>query len=206
MTVHPGDIKLPKDLPDGLVALLGRIRDEARHENFSLGDLLNIVGRQSFAAVLMMIGLLIVSPLSGIPGLPAVMAVIVILISVQAIVGRSSLWLPGWMTRRSVRTDRLVKAITMVERPTRWIDSHRSGRLSLLTFWPLSSFGYLVIIAVAMTWPPLALVPFSATLTGFGLVLVAAGLMVRDGVFILVGCTYLSVIYGAGALLLTGIF
>lgn len=206
MTAHPRDMTIPPIKPDGLVALLDNIRAGARGESISIGDMLALIGRQSFAAALLLIGLLIVSPLSGIPGLPAFMAIVVFLIAIQAILGRRRLWLPGFLTRRSVRTDRLMRALDMVEGPTRWIDGHRSGRLSLLALWPLSSLGYLVIIAVALTWPPMSLIPFSATLTGIGLSLVAAGLMVRDGIFIVVGAVYLTLIYGAGAAIVTGVF
>ena len=205
MTAHMRDVVLPPQPPAGLVALLDNIRAGVRGDTISLGDVLGLVGRQSFAATLLLIGLMIVSPLSGIPGLPAVVAIVVFLIAIQAIIGRRSLWLPGFLTRRSVSTDKLLRAIDMVEGPTRWIDKRRSGRLSLLTLWPFSSLAYLVIIAVALTWPPMSLIPFSATLTAVGMSLVAAGLMVRDGVFVLAGYLYLTLLYGGGALVIAGV-
>ena len=206
MTLQPRDMSVLHQVPDGLGTLLDNIRAGARGDSVSFGDVVNMVGRQSFAAVLLLIGLMIVSPLSGIPGLPAVMAVIVLLIAGQALLGRRSLWLPAVLTRRSVQTTKLIKALDMVDGPTRWIDRRRSGRLSFLSLWPLSSVGYLVIIAVALTWPPMSLIPFSATLTAVGMSLVAAGLMVRDGVFILAGYVYLTLLYGGGIAVFAGVF
>lgn len=68
----------------------------------------------------------------------------------------------------------------------------------ILTQWPISSLAYVVIIVIALTWPPLSFVPFSTTLSAVGMSLLAAGQTLKDGIFVLLGYAYL-------ALLVTGV-
>jgi hypothetical protein len=75
-------------------ALLEAMRPEDGAEHVTLGAILSRVGAQSFPAVLLLIGLLMVSPLSSVPLLPALLAVVILLTAGQAILGRRSLWLP----------------------------------------------------------------------------------------------------------------
>ena len=181
-----------------LTALLAAIRPKADEEWLTLGEILSRIGQRSFAASLLVIALLMVSPLSAIPFLPSLVAAVILLIAGQAILGRHHLWLPRILMQRSVSAEKLRRALDWLARPAAWIDAHRSGRWVVLTLWPISSLAYLVIIAVALTWPPLSFVPFSTTLSAVGLAMLAAGQTLRDGIFVLFGYAYLT-------LLITGV-
>lgn len=184
--------------PLSLMGLLASIRPHDHEDAVTLGEILTRIGQRSFAATLLVIGLLMVSPLSAIPFLPSLVAIVILLIAGQAIIGRHHLWLPDFLTRRRISADKLRRALDTLVRPASWIDRHRSGRWVILTQWPISSLAYVVIIAIALTWPPLSFVPFSTTLSAVGLSLLAAGQTLKDGVFVLLGYAYL-------ALLVTGV-
>ena len=184
--------------PMSLTGLLASIRPHDHEEAVTLGEILARIGQRSFAATLLVIGLLMVSPLSAIPFLPSLIAIVILLIAGQAIIGRHHLWLPDFLTQRRISADKLRRALDTLVRPAAWIDRHRSGRWVILTQWPISSLAYTVIIAVALTWPPLSFVPFSTTLSAVGMSLLAAGQTLKDGVFVLLGYAYL-------ALLVTGV-
>ena len=171
-----------------LTALLAAIRPKADEEWLTLGEILSRIGQRSFAASLLVIALLMVSPLSAIPFLPSLVAVVILLIAGQAILGRHHLWLPRILMQRSVSAEKLARAVDWLARPAAWIDAH----------WPMSSLAYMVIIAVALTWPPLSFVPFSTTLSAVGMAMLAAGQTLRDGIFVLFGYAYLT-------LLITGV-
>jgi hypothetical protein len=196
LTPNPGE-KVP-ETPLSLTALLASIRPHAHEESVTLGEILARIGQRSFSATLMVIGLLMVSPLSAIPFLPSLVAIVILLIAGQAIIGRHHLWLPDFLTRRRISADKLRRALDTLNRPARWIDGHRSGRWVILTQWPISSLAYFVIIAIALTWPPLSFVPFSTTLSAVGMSFLAAGQTLKDGIFVLLGYAYL-------ALLVTGV-
>ncbi|MEE4347212.1 MAG: exopolysaccharide biosynthesis protein [Paracoccaceae bacterium] len=191
------DGKVP-ETPLSLTALLASIRPHAHEESVTLGEVLARIGQRSFSATLMVIGLLMVSPLSAIPFLPSLVAIVILLIAGQAIIGRHHLWLPDFLTRRRISADKLRRALDTLIRPAAWIDRHRSGRWVVLTQWPISSLAYFVIIAIALTWPPLSFVPFSTTLSAVGMSFLAAGQTLKDGIFVLLGYAYL-------ALLVTGV-
>lgn len=188
-TQEPG-----RETPLTLTALLASIRPREHEEWVTLDDILSRIGQRSFAATLLVIGLLMVSPLSAIPFLPSLITVVILLIAGQAILGRHHLWLPGFLTRRQISASKLTKALDTLIRPAAWIDRRRSGRWTVLTLWPFSAFAYVAIIAVALTWPPLSFVPFSTTLSAVGLSLLAAGQTLRDGVFVLMGYVYLGLL------------
>lgn len=196
LTPNPGE-KVP-ETPLSLTALLASIRPHAHEESVTLGEVLARIGQRSFSATLMVIGLLMVSPLSAIPFLPSLVAIVILLIAGQAIIGRHHLWLPDFLTRRRISADKLRRALDTLIRPAAWIDRHRSGRWVVLTQWPISSLAYFVIIAIALTWPPLSFVPFSTTLSAVGMSFLAAGQTLKDGIFVLLGYAYL-------ALLVTGV-
>ncbi len=196
LTPNP-DGKVP-ETPLSLTALLASIRPHAHEESVTLGEVLARIGQRSFSATLMVIGLLMVSPLSAIPFLPSLVAIVILLIAGQAIIGRHHLWLPDFLTRRRISADKLRRALDTLIRPAAWIDRHRSGRWVVLTQWPISSLAYIVIIAIALTWPPLSFVPFSTTLSAVGMSFLAAGQTLKDGIFVLLGYAYL-------ALLVTGV-
>ncbi|MDP5336362.1 MAG: exopolysaccharide biosynthesis protein [Paracoccaceae bacterium] len=202
-----GLIKSPEpEIPPTLTTLLAAIRPSEGEDTVSLRDILSRIGTRSFAATLLVLGLLMVSPLSAIPFLPSLVAVVILLIAGQAVMGRHHLWLPDAIMRRRISASRLVRALDSLERPAAWIDAHRSGRWMALTRQPISLLAYLVIIAVALTWPPLSLVPFSTTLSAVGLSLLAAGQTLRDGIFVMLGYTYLGLLVTGVSVALARVF
>jgi len=202
-----GIVKSPEqEVPPTLTTLLASIRPSEGEETLSLRDILSRIGTRSFAATLLVLGLLMVSPLSAIPFLPSLVAVVILLIAGQAVMGRHHLWLPDTIMRRRISASKLVRALDSLERPAAWIDAHRSGRWMALTRQPISLLAYLVIIAVALTWPPLSLVPFSTTLSAVGLSLLAAGQTLRDGIFVMLGYTYLGLLVTGVSVALARVF
>ncbi|SMP71332.1 Exopolysaccharide synthesis, ExoD [Desulfonatronum zhilinae] len=75
-----------------LEQLLDRIEEVASGRNrVSLGSIVEAVGSRSFGPLLLLAGIILASPLSGIPGMPTTMAVVVLLIAIQLLIGRKHL-------------------------------------------------------------------------------------------------------------------
>lgn len=184
--------------PATMTDLLSRIRPVDGRDTISMGEVMSRIGSQSFPAVLLVIGLLMVSPLSSVPLLPAFLAIVILLTSVQAMLGRRSLWLPRTLMSRPVKADRVRKALDWLEGPAAWLDRRRSGWLSVLAMRPFSDIGYAVTSVAALSWPPLSLVPLSTTIIAVGMTLIAAGLTLRDGVFVLAGYVWLGLLVSLG--------
>ncbi len=184
----------PRAEPTCLEEVLDRIADAAEErETVNLGQMLEAVGRRSFGPLLLLAGIIAVSPLSGIPGIPTTLGCMVVLITGQLLMKREHFWVPRWVLRRSLGRDKLEKAVRFMRPPARWVDRVLRERLTVLTQGP-ATHGIAVLCAlIAVTMPPLEIVPFAAStagaaLSGFGLALIA-----RDGLMAI------------GALLFTGL-
>lgn len=181
--------------PRSLGDLLQRIAEVAStREQVRLSAIMQAVGTRSFGPVLLLIGVILVSPLSGIPGMPTTMGVLLFLTSIQLLVGRQSFWMPDWLLRRSVPSGKLQRALRWLERPARFIDSWLRPRLLYLA----SSGGAVGVAAIcsllALAMPLMEVVPFSATAAGAAIVTFGLALVALDGLFVLIGAAYLMTV------------
>ena len=93
--------------PSSMQELLDRLDEAATGDETSLEDIIETMGGASFVPVLMVPALAVVTPLSGIPAFSSICGIFIALVAAQSLFGRDHLWLPGWLTRRTVPSDRL---------------------------------------------------------------------------------------------------
>lgn len=182
--------------PESLSELIDRLRPAGDAAEVTLGDVLRQVGSQSFAPVLLVPALLLISPLSAIPGMPTLGALIVITVTAQWLVGRRHLWLPRFVMTRTLSAQRLASALGYLDRPAAWIDRQSRDRLRALVLWPASAIAKLCILAIALTWPVLELLPMVTSIGAAAVALFAFGLMVRDGIFVVAGFAFIGLVAG----------
>ncbi|MEY4641996.1 MAG: hypothetical protein RLZZ227_1990 [Pseudomonadota bacterium] len=170
-----------------LCSLLDRIEQLAQaHDEVCLEDISHIVGTRWFGPLLIVPGLVMVVPGVGdIPGVSALMGLVVLLLSVQAILDRSEVWLPRWLAQKSVSSTRVTKAIKWLRRPAEFLDNHTHRRLT----WAVRHSSMYVIAATcvligAMT-PFLELIPFSAMFAGLAITNFGLALLAHDGLIAL---------------------
>ncbi|MCL7743846.1 exopolysaccharide biosynthesis protein [Guyparkeria hydrothermalis] len=189
-----GSVEAP---PHNLGDLLQRIAEVASdREDVYLATIMEALGTRSFGPVVLLVGLVMVSPLSGIPGLPTTMAIGLLLISMQLMFGRESFWLPGWLMNRHLSSGRVQRTVRWLDRPARFIDWWLRPR-----FCVLASNGGAMLIAgictvLALIMPVLELVPFSTTAVGIAVVAFGLALVALDGLFVLMGLAYLLIVAG----------
>lgn len=177
----------PQRTPRSLGELLEAMRPLAGDTRVSVSDVLGRVGDQSFAAVILVPAVVLVSPISGIPGTPTIFALITILVSVQALIGRRHLWLPGFLCRRSIAAEKMNRAIDWLSRPAGWMDRWSSDRLSLLSSRAFRPLAYAAVTLIALSWPVLELLPFVTSFFAGAVAMLMYGIMTRDGLFMLWG-------------------
>ncbi len=177
--------------PGSLGELIDLLDDEAGgSERVTVGSMMDAVGRRSFGPLLLLAGLIAVSPLSGIPGMPTTVAVIVVLIAGQLLGGRDHFWIPGWVERRGVSGKRFSRALGYLRKPAGWIDRVLRPRLTFLTR-RTGCYGVAVLcICVAATMPPLEPIPFLASLAGAAIALFGLSLITHDGLLTLLGVAF----------------
>ena len=165
--------------------MLDQLCEAATGERVSLDAMLDAVGRRSFGPLILLAGLVTISPVGDVPGTPTLVAVLVLLLSAQLLWGRRSFWLPGWLLRKSVARSAFMTGVGWLHRPARFIDRFVRPRLTTLVEDLAVRVIAAVCLLISLAMPILEFVPFTATgagaaLTAFGLALIA-----RDGLMAL---------------------
>jgi len=102
-------------------------------------------------------------------------------------VRRRHIWLPRVLRERGLSGARLQQALGAMARTGRWIDRNTGDRLRLLTAQPMASLFTLVCLCAGLAMPFLELVPFSSSILGLAVLLIAAAFLTRDGLYALAG-------------------
>ncbi|MDL0430780.1 exopolysaccharide biosynthesis protein [Marinobacter sp. TBZ242] len=172
--------------PADIEELLDRIEaGSADQSHVSIGEMMDSVGRRTFGPVVLMVGLILVTPLSGVPGMPTLMGLLTLLTLGQVLIGRKHFWLPGWLVQRQVPRKKLVQGLDMLRPTARRIDRLIRPRLTPL----VKGFGLYVMalacMVIAVVMPATEIIPFSASIAGLALVTFGLAMISRDGVIAL---------------------
>lgn len=188
---------MPAAGPDTLRALLDAMRPDKGADHVSLRQILGHIGDRSFSATILITGLILVSPLSAIPGLPTTGMLIIVAVTAQYLLGRDHLWLPALLLDRQLSGDKLDRAIDFLHRPLGWIDRRTRPRLPFLTHSPVKWLVVLTIMATALPWPILEPLPMVTSIGATAVSLLAIGLVTRDGLFVVLGYTFIAALAAA---------
>lgn len=184
--------------------LLDQIRESAAGSGqVSVNAILNGVGERSFGPLVLLAGLITVAPLIGdIPGVPTILGLVVLLTLGQLLFRRHSIWLPSWISQRSVPQDKLLKGLDWLQKPARFLDRWTGPRLVYLVDGPGLYVMVLICMTVAMAMPLMEIVPFSANGGGAALMAFGMAIVSRDGLLAILATSFTL---GTGWLVLTSL-
>lgn len=176
-----------------LQQLVDRLDEAATTERVDVECMMQAVGRSSFGALLLLGGLVTLSPLDVIPGIPTLIALAVLIVCVQLLAGRRYFWLPSWLLRRSIAREKFRRALTWLRKPARFGDRLVRPRLTALTSDAAIKMIAVGCIVVALAMPVMEVVPFSANLAGIALSAFGLAVIAHDGLLALVAFTATAV-------------
>ena len=168
--------------------LLQRLETETAsfHRQVTMEAIIHAVGTRSFGPLLLLPGLILFSPLSGIPTVPTTMGIFTLLISLQLIFRRQTIWLPRWLLCRNISRRRLERSLRWLHKPARIIDRMLKPRLTFL----VRGIGVHVVAVtctvIALSLPVMEFILFSATSAGLVLTIFGLSLTARDGLLALI--------------------
>lgn len=178
--------------PDGLADVLDELSYNVNRDSslngIRLGVLLSAVGRRSYGPLLLLTGLIAVSPLTVLPFTTSIVAAITLLIAGQMALGLKRPWLPKQVL--DIRVPRkaffafLDRARPAVERLEGAVLRQRWSFMTVPIFVNLVA---LCVCAAALITFPLSLVPFAPLAPGIAIVLFGLGMTARDGVWLAIG-------------------
>jgi hypothetical protein len=182
--------------PESLNDILDRLAELAENENeVSLGKVVEALGNRSHAPFLMIPALIDISPVGGIPGLPTILGVIIVITAAQMLFGRKHLWLPRFLANRSLSSEKTCNTTKKLRDLARFLDRWFHGRLPKLTEGPFVRIAAGFCILLALTVPPLELLPFATTAPMAAIAAFGLALLVRDGLLMVIA----TILAGAAA-------
>ncbi|MEQ9259462.1 MAG: exopolysaccharide biosynthesis protein [Roseovarius sp.] len=162
-------------------------RDALEGEVSSLGEVVDALGIASYTPLIFVPALALVSPLSGVPGFTSLCGVLIAAVSLQQILERPRLWLPGWLRRAKLRTTRARRGMLWLIKPAEWLDTITRERLEGLVTPPLARLPQGMCCLFGLMMPLLELIPFTSSILGAIIALMTAGMFMGDGLLVLIG-------------------
>lgn len=187
------------DDPKSVSDILDRIEELAdKEDKVAVGDVIEALGGRGFGPLLVIVPLIDISPIGGIPGLPTAMALVIVVVAVQILLGRRHMWLPGFIRRRSVKSERAKKAVGKTRGVARFMDRWFHGRLTWLpegVFLRVAAVGVILLCAAV---PPLELLPFATTAPMLAIAAFGLAITVRDGALMIAAVVLALAAVGIG--------
>lgn len=173
---------------ESLTKRLKFLIDRLPESGVTIRQLVHLVGADGMMILTALLTLVFLIPVS-IPGVSTVFGAAIVLIGVSRLIGRE-LWVPSALQDRVLPTEKLRPAL---HRALTWLHPvekvSRANRLGWLAAGgPVGIMNNCALILGALLlMAPFGLIPFSNTLPALAVLLLAIGLLQRDGVCILLG-------------------
>ena len=147
-------------------------------ERVAVAEVMATVGQRSFGPLLLVPGLIVLSPIAGIPGVGSAAGVVVLLIAGQLLIGCDRFWLPKFIRKRTVERRRIEKSVKTLRPVARVVDKVLRPRLGFLTRRPFTYVVAATCVGLGLMLPVLDMVPFTSlvpasAITAFGLAIIA---------------------------------
>lgn len=172
---------MAEDQSHKLSAVLDQLESAAHGDSITVQEVVRKLGQKSFASLILIFTLVSTSPASAIPGLTAAVAVIVFILMLQMIAGRNCVWLPQFILRRELPTDKLCKGIGWLRKPVAFVERFLKERLTWLLHRPWLYLPQVLILGLTLFMPFMEVIPTSGSIASAVIALFAAGLLTRDG-------------------------
>lgn len=185
----------------GASTLLKRLRERLSGEKPTLGEVFGHLGDRAPGFLLLALAVPAIVPTPGIPA-GFLFGTVLAIVAIQMIAGRDRLRVPGWIGRRRVSRDtldRLVdKGTPVIERIERTLRARYPSLTRAGILRPLGAF--VLVMGVLIALP----IPFGNTLPGLAVLVIALGLIAKDGLAVAAGIGLGAVATGVSAALVAG--
>lgn len=159
-------------------------------------DLLDSLSSRSHGPMLLFPAIIAISPIGMIPGMSVITGTLIILIATQMMFFAGRPWIPKRLKDFQFARNKLNNGVNKIQPWVHWFEKVVHPRLEFLSggimIYPIA----LISILLALTFYPLAFVPFGVLAPGFAITMFALGLTARDGLLILFGFALTAVAAG----------
>lgn len=175
-----------------LTSIANAVENGSKGSRISVGDLIKSIESRGFSALILLPALLTMLPTGAIPGVPAICAILIITFAGQRLFGLKQVYLPAKLMKLSFSKSKL-DSILKRSKPTlkfadRFIESRLGFMCNLITERIVAG----LCILLAITFFPLAIIPFAVLPSCIAIILMALGLLARDGLLVIIGITVIG--------------
>lgn len=179
------------DKTHALSDVLDTLEASVDGDEVSVDHVVEMLGRSSFAGLMLAFSLVSTSPASAIPGVTALVAALVFILVAQMLAGRESVWLPRFITKRSLSRDKLCKGLNWLRKPVAFVERFLTPRLTWLFHRPWRWLPLTLVMALTLFMPIMEIIPTSGSIASAVIALFAASLLTRDGLLTLISLALL---------------
>lgn len=186
--------------PRSINQILHEISEEITEKTITLGVLVDFLHERGFGVLLFLFALPMALPLPVPPGINILFATPLLFLSFQLIYGAKKPWLPASARKRSLSKKSFDKLVIQSDPWLRRLSWFIRPRLGFITQgWIAHLIGVFgVLFALCICVP----IPLTNTIPSFAILLMAVGLLMRDGLAILggmlIGTTWIALLATLG--------
>lgn len=202
----------PEDEDDNSISsaadVIDRISDAADHAGdgkVTIGRLLDEIGHRSHGPLLLVPALIALLPTGAVPTVPTIMGVTILLISVQIVFAGDHVWLPEKLENAGLKPSRVKSAMKKARPWAERLDVVIRPRLKFMTRRTGTVAVAVISAVLALLMPPLELIPFAVFMPATVLVILAMGVTIGDGAWVIAGMTLALAAVGASLWLVWGV-
>jgi hypothetical protein len=203
-----GRVRANQPPPRKLSAELADLRDRSAQGAVTLREVIYMLHGRAYMVLVLLLALPFITPIP-LPGLSTPFGLAIALIALRLSLGQRP-WLPMKLQRKELPAGFFGRVFAVAERVLRFFERFLRPRLTALTDTPfLAQLHALLMLAAAVALLLPLPIPLTNSFPAWTILLLAAGLLERDGLFILggylifaLGVLYFVFLGGATATLL----
>ncbi len=194
-----GSGRTPPSGPKAVPAMVDRLRELAQdRDQVSFDELVQTMGQQGNAPLLMVCALLMISPIGMIPGVGGALGVVVAIVGLQILLRQTSIDLPHFIGKRCIPARHIRKTADKIRPAADFLRKFLHVRLTSLAEGRASLSVVAVILMLGgASLLVLGAIPVATPLIGLPVAVYAFGIIARDGA-VVAGGHVLVVLVTAG--------
>ncbi len=174
---------ISKDKINSTSALINDIYNKNVEDNIKVGTLLKSIDSGGFALLNLIFSIILMIPLP--PPIAIIAGLIIMFLSFQMIIGMKEVWLPKFITEKSIKRTTLT---VIVEKSTIYL--YKLERFTRRRFTFVSNpiteriIGAFIFFLAGITLTPIV---FANTIPGLAIILISFGMINKDGLMVIIG-------------------
>jgi len=186
------------DTSQSFIDVLKRIDGDAGADGMSVAKIIDRLDERAFGLIILLLTIPCLVP--GLPG-AQIIAVPIFLLAVQMLFGRNEPWLPDVFMRARIKKSWIASVAAFADKRLNWTERLARPRWRALASGLGERIAALFMALAAIT----LMLPITNTIPSLALLLLALGIIERDGVFTALGALVATAWLSALAALIAGV-